>query len=56
MSGMLKTSTTNCEENVTLYEDTLFHTFAFQVPTGITVCPYLADASRLWRLIFSLPN
>ena len=28
----LETSSLNCEEDVTLYEDTLYHTFAFMVP------------------------
>jgi hypothetical protein len=35
----LKTSNADCEENVNIYEDTEFHTYAFQVPTGITSCP-----------------
>ena len=35
----LKTSNADCVENVNIYEDTEFHTFAFQVPTGITTCP-----------------
>jgi hypothetical protein len=35
----LKTSNADCEENVNIYEDTEFHTYAFQVPTGITTCP-----------------
>jgi hypothetical protein len=39
MSVTLKTSNADCVENVNIYEDTEFHTFAFQVPTGITTCP-----------------
>ena len=35
----LKTSTAACQEDVNIYEDTIFHTFTFQVPTGITSCP-----------------
>lgn len=38
MSLTLKTSTSACEENVNIFEDTLFHSFVFQVPTGITTC------------------
>ncbi|MGA9511431.1 MAG: hypothetical protein WBV55_22610 [Candidatus Sulfotelmatobacter sp.] len=39
MSVTFKTSDTDCEENVNMYEDTEYHTYAFQVPTGITTCP-----------------
>ncbi len=39
MSVTFKTSDTDCEENVNIYEDTVYHTYAFQVPTGITTCP-----------------
>jgi hypothetical protein len=39
MSVTLKTSTPGCEENVNLYEDTIYHTFVYQIPTGITGCP-----------------
>jgi len=39
MNVTLKTSTAACDENVNIYEDTLYHTFAFQIPTGITTCP-----------------
>lgn len=39
MSVTLKTSNAGCVENVNIYEDTEFHTFVFQVPTGITTCP-----------------
>jgi hypothetical protein len=38
MQVLLKTSTAACEENVNIYEDTMYHTFAFQVPT-LTACP-----------------
>lgn len=34
----LKTSNADCTEEVAIYEDTEFHTFAFQVPT-LTACP-----------------
>jgi hypothetical protein len=39
MNVTLKTSTAGCDENVNIYEDTLYHTFAFQIPTGIITCP-----------------
>jgi hypothetical protein len=39
MNVSFKTSTAACDENVNLYEDTEYHTFAFQIPTGITTCP-----------------
>ena len=39
MSVTLKTSNTGCEENVNIYEDTIYHTYVFQIPTGITTCP-----------------
>jgi hypothetical protein len=39
MSVTLETSTAACDENVDIYEDTLYHTYAFQIPTGITTCP-----------------
>ncbi len=38
MSVALKTSNADCEEDVNIYEDTWFHTYAFQVPT-LTACP-----------------
>jgi hypothetical protein len=38
MQVLLKTSTAACDENVNIYEDTMYHTFAFQVPT-LTACP-----------------
>ena len=34
----LKSSTADCNENVTLHENTLFHTFVFQVPNGDYGC------------------
>jgi hypothetical protein len=39
MTVTLKTSTADCVENVNIYEDVEYHTYAFQVPTGITTCP-----------------
>jgi hypothetical protein len=38
MSVALKTSNADCEEDVNIYADTWFHTYAFQVPT-LTACP-----------------
>ncbi|MGD0799841.1 MAG: hypothetical protein ABR906_00850 [Terracidiphilus sp.] len=38
MSVLLKTSDAGCGENVNVYEDTVYHTFAFQVPTGSFGC------------------
>ena len=36
----LQTNTLTCGENVTLYEDTLYHTFVFSVPSNWQeVCP-----------------
>lgn len=34
----LQTSTASCGENVTFYQDTVFHTFLFEVPQSNT-CP-----------------
>jgi hypothetical protein len=39
MSVNLSTTTPACDEYVNIYEDTLYHTFAFQVPTGVADCP-----------------
>jgi hypothetical protein len=38
MAVTLKSTTTGCEEEVSVYEDTVYHTFAFQVPTDVTGC------------------
>ncbi len=35
---LLKTSTYDCFANIAVYEDTIYHTFAFQFPTGATGC------------------
>jgi hypothetical protein len=38
MTVNLQTTTTDCTENVNIFEDTLYHTFVFQVPTGANGC------------------
>jgi len=38
MSVTLKTSDASCGEDVNIYEDTIYHTFAFQIPTGNFGC------------------
>jgi hypothetical protein len=37
-SVLLQTSTASCDENVSLYEDTVYHSFVFQIPTGNFGC------------------
>jgi NHL repeat/Beta-propeller repeat len=38
MTATFKSSTTACNEEVSIYEDTVYHTFAFLVPSGVTSC------------------
>jgi hypothetical protein len=38
MSVTLKSSTVACDEEVSIYEDTEYHTLVFQVPANVTGC------------------
>jgi hypothetical protein len=38
MSVTLKTTNDACSENISIFEDTVYHTFAFQEPVGNTTC------------------
>jgi len=38
MSVLFSTSTAACDENVSIYEDLVYHTYVFQVPTGNLGC------------------
>jgi sugar lactone lactonase YvrE len=38
MSATLKSSTTACDEEASIFEDTVYHTFAFSVPSSLPQC------------------